>query len=399
MSLFASGPSYDKLKTNLRLCISRFKLGQKKKSELSQKSRKDIADYLAMGKADRARIRVEHIIREDYYMEAMEMMEMYCDLLLARFGLLKEMNTLDPGLAESVSSIIWAGLRMVTDVPELKLVCDQLGKKYGELYVKGVREGSIETVNAKLMHRLSAEPPPRNLVESYLAEIAAAHGIKYEPQVVNDDKPGNGGIGELIDMGEGVGPAAGFRPDLMGPSQGSHPAKIAPAFEPPMPEVQPGEPPAHRVPRGPPICRAARPPLSHRTPQSRSTMTKRTIRTPRPPPRAPSERTYRRLRTTPQPWEGMASRRTFRRSPISLTCRTLTPVPREVGELEGLVPLGVMWTLTSSPDASRTSNVESETSRDQQLPTTKVSQITDNGLHMILGLAVTRRSRLLIANK
>ena len=69
------------------------------------------------GKPDRARIRVEHIIREDYYCEAMEMIEMYCDLLLARFGLIRETQTIDSGLEESVSSIIWAGPRIVTDIP------------------------------------------------------------------------------------------------------------------------------------------------------------------------------------------------------------------------------------------------------------------------------------------
>ena len=40
---------------------------------MSLKSRKEIADYLAINKSDRARIRVEHIIREDNYVEAMEM--------------------------------------------------------------------------------------------------------------------------------------------------------------------------------------------------------------------------------------------------------------------------------------------------------------------------------------
>ena len=49
----------------------------------------EIADYISAGKEDRARIRVEHIIREDYLVEAMELLEMYCDLLLARFGLIQ----------------------------------------------------------------------------------------------------------------------------------------------------------------------------------------------------------------------------------------------------------------------------------------------------------------------
>jgi vacuolar protein sorting-associated protein IST1 len=35
---------------------------------------------------------VEHIIREDYLVEAMEILELYCDLLLARFGLIQSMK-------------------------------------------------------------------------------------------------------------------------------------------------------------------------------------------------------------------------------------------------------------------------------------------------------------------
>lgn len=62
-NMFSSGPNYTKLKTHLRLSVNRLKLLEKKKTELAQKSRKEIADYLAAGKTERAKIRVEHIIR------------------------------------------------------------------------------------------------------------------------------------------------------------------------------------------------------------------------------------------------------------------------------------------------------------------------------------------------
>ena len=48
--MFSSGPNYSKLKTNLRLSINRLKLLEKKKTELTQKARKEIADYLSTGK-------------------------------------------------------------------------------------------------------------------------------------------------------------------------------------------------------------------------------------------------------------------------------------------------------------------------------------------------------------
>jgi len=58
--------------------------------------------------------------REDYMVEAMEIVEMYCDLLLARFGLVTQMKDLDDGIAEAVSTLIWVAPRMQTDVQELK---------------------------------------------------------------------------------------------------------------------------------------------------------------------------------------------------------------------------------------------------------------------------------------
>lgn len=61
--MFSSNPNYTKLKTHLRLAINRLKLLEKKKTELTQKARKEIAEYIAAGKSERAKIRVEHIIR------------------------------------------------------------------------------------------------------------------------------------------------------------------------------------------------------------------------------------------------------------------------------------------------------------------------------------------------
>ena len=185
--MFSSGANYNKLKTNLRLCINRLKLLEKKKSEMAMKSRKvrkkkiadsyfdylqEIADYMQAGKLERAKIRVEHIIREDYMVEAMEVLEMYCDLLLARFGLIQQMKTLDDGLAEAISSIIWVSPRLQADVQELKVVADQFAAKYGKPYAQACKENAVGTVSVKLMHKLSVQAPPKITVEKYLIEIA-----------------------------------------------------------------------------------------------------------------------------------------------------------------------------------------------------------------------------------
>ncbi|XP_063169166.1 IST1 homolog isoform X2 [Candoia aspera] len=194
--MLGSGFKAERLRVNLRLVINRLKLLEKKKTELAQKARKEIADYLSAGKDERARIRVEHIIREDYLVEAMEILELYCDLLLARFGLIHSMKELDSGLAEAVSTLIWAAPRLQSEVAELKI----------------------------LMHKLNVEAPPKILVERYLIEIAKNYNVPYEPDSVVMAEAPAGVEADLIDVGfvddikkGGGGGSGGFMAPLPGP--------------------------------------------------------------------------------------------------------------------------------------------------------------------------------------
>ncbi|XP_045524025.1 IST1 homolog isoform X2 [Pieris brassicae] len=188
--MFSTNPNYSKLKTHLRLSINRLKLLEKKKTELAQKARKEIAEYIAIGKPERAKIRVEHIIREDYMVEAMEIVEMYCDLILARFGLITQMKDLDEGLAEAISSLIWVAPRMHTDVQELKIISDLLTAKYGKVYAEACRSESVNSISEKLRHKLSVQSPPKILVEKYLIEIAKNFNVEYTPdeQVMREEE-------------------------------------------------------------------------------------------------------------------------------------------------------------------------------------------------------------------
>ncbi|KAH8297563.1 hypothetical protein KR054_003072 [Drosophila jambulina] len=217
--MFSSGPNYNKLKTNLRLALNRLKLLEKKKAELTQKSRKEIADYLATGKTERARIRVEHIIREDYLVEAMEMVEMYCDLLLARFGLITQMKELDTGIAEPVASLVWVCPRLQSDIAELKIISDIFVSKYGPEFAEHSRTATGEHfVSEKLMHKLTLQAPPKLLVEKYLIAIAKNYNIEYEPdpQVMQEDQPPPQHLIDLSDRNNLSGGPGGPAPPQMG---------------------------------------------------------------------------------------------------------------------------------------------------------------------------------------
>uniref|UniRef100_A0A2K6SVC0 IST1 homolog n=1 Tax=Saimiri boliviensis boliviensis TaxID=39432 RepID=A0A2K6SVC0_SAIBB len=253
--MLGSGFKAERLRVNLRLVINRLKLLEKKKTELAQKARKEIADYLAAGKDERARIRVEHIIREDYLVEAMEILELYCDLLLARFGLIQSMKELDSGLAESVSTLIWAAPRLQSEVAELKIVADQLCAKYSKEYGKLCRTNQIGTVNDRLMHKLSVEAPPKILVERYLIEIAKNYNVPYEPDSVVMAEAPPGVETDLIDVGftddvkkggpgRGGGGGGGFTVPVGGPD-GTVPMPM------PMPMPSANTPFSYPLPKGP----------------------------------------------------------------------------------------------------------------------------------------------------
>uniref|UniRef100_UPI00358F0D98 IST1 homolog n=1 Tax=Myxine glutinosa TaxID=7769 RepID=UPI00358F0D98 len=251
--MMSGGFKSDRLKANLRVVIGRLKLLQKKKTELAQKACAEVAEVLRAGKEDRARLRVEQVVREDLLVEGMEILELLCDLLLARFGLVTSMKELDQGLSESVSSIIWATPRLVGEIPELKVVSDQLCAKYSKEFGKLCRTNQMNTVNQKLLRKLTAETPPTLLVEQYLVEIAKNYKITYQHNYL-EVEPGMEAIHLNESMGKHDGPGSGSQ-------GGGHYCDLDAG-----PEVMPRCSQQHRPGFGPPPEANYPPPLPHQKP-------------------------------------------------------------------------------------------------------------------------------------
>ncbi|KAI8147521.1 regulator of Vps4 activity in the MVB pathway-domain-containing protein [Fennellomyces sp. T-0311] len=190
----------NKLKVHLKLSINRLKMLQAKKTSLSQHQRREIATLLDKGKEESARIRVEHIIREDLLIETMEMLELYCDLLLARFGLIEQYKTCDPGIAEAVNTLIWAAPR-TDEVKELVSVRDQFAARYGKEFVLNALDNVDHVVNDRVITKLQVSAPDPYLVERYLEEIAKSYDVMWESSILaaeeesdeDDDSSGGGG--------------------------------------------------------------------------------------------------------------------------------------------------------------------------------------------------------------
>jgi hypothetical protein len=128
---------------------------------------------------------VEHVIREDFNVEALEILELYCELLLARFGLVESMKHCDAAISEAVNTIIYAAPR--TDIVELSLARDQLMTKYGKEFSLAAMENVNDQVNTRIVQKLKIQTPDPMLVNQYLSEIARAYNVSWvglEPQGV-----------------------------------------------------------------------------------------------------------------------------------------------------------------------------------------------------------------------
>ncbi|KAF9169974.1 hypothetical protein BGX21_009385 [Mortierella sp. AD011] len=184
-------------KVQLKLSVNRLQMLQNKKNMLAQQQRKEIARLLETGKEESARIRVEHIIREDFSTEALEIIELYCELLLARFGLLEQMKNCDPAIIEAVNTLIYAAPR--SEVKELLLVRDQLAAKFGRDFVTNAMENKDESVNPRIIQKLKVQTPDPYLVNRYLEEIAKTFKVNWTADPETDHQLIGAMDGEFID--------------------------------------------------------------------------------------------------------------------------------------------------------------------------------------------------------
>ncbi|KDQ63062.1 hypothetical protein JAAARDRAFT_188683 [Jaapia argillacea MUCL 33604] len=186
-----------KAKVQLRLSVQRLRTLQEKKEAQAKSTRRDIATLLERGKIETARIKVENIINEDIYLELLELMELYCELLIARFGILDQ-PTREPDAAvrEGVCSIIHAAPR--TELKELQILRELLMHKYGREFSLAAIENRDSCVTERVTKKLVVATPSPELVNAYLSEIAKGYSIAWSPPQNNIDESSGGGVKEAV---------------------------------------------------------------------------------------------------------------------------------------------------------------------------------------------------------
>ncbi|CAK7326585.1 unnamed protein product [Dovyalis caffra] len=171
--------------------------------------RKEIAQFLQAGQEAIARIRVEHVIREQNIWAAYEILELFCEFLLARVPILESQRfymekygdnhlslamtkyiQFDPDakecpaeLREAIASIIFAAPRC-SEVPDLLQIKNLFAAKYGKEFSMAASELRPDSgVNRAIIERLSVSAPSAETRLKVLKEIAQEYSLEWDSSI------------------------------------------------------------------------------------------------------------------------------------------------------------------------------------------------------------------------
>jgi vacuolar protein sorting-associated protein IST1 len=227
------------------MAVQRIQIANNKRVNGVKHQKQKISQLLAEHKDEKARIQVEHIIRDDFTIEGYEVLELMCELVHER---IRQVTTSvkDPPeeMKEAIASLIWASRNV--DIEELRNVRQQLRQKYTAEFVKQSETNENNLVNPRLYAKLTYKPPSQYLVVKYLEEIARAYNVDWTPSSLllnaaanestaggdEDGKGANGGeevhaskdapfstpSGSSIQMAPASGFASAYAPTLIAPA-------------------------------------------------------------------------------------------------------------------------------------------------------------------------------------
>ncbi|XP_039056187.1 uncharacterized protein LOC120199049 isoform X2 [Hibiscus syriacus] len=180
-SFFNKGFKATKCKTLLKLTIPRIKLLRNRREIQIKQMRREIAKLLETGQEATARIRVEHIIREENMMAAQEILELFCELIAVRLPIIEIQRECPLDLKEAISSVCFAAPRCA-DLTELMQVQMLFISKYGKEFVLAATELRPDCgVNRQLIELLSIRAPSPEVKLNILKEIAEEHELEWDP--------------------------------------------------------------------------------------------------------------------------------------------------------------------------------------------------------------------------
>ncbi|KAJ4833382.1 hypothetical protein Tsubulata_032957 [Turnera subulata] len=178
LSVFRPGFNSSKCKTAAKMAVARIKLLRNKREAVVRQMRRDIASLLKSGQDATARIRVEHVIREQNVLAANEFIELFCDLIVARITIIAKQRACPADLKKGIASLIFAYPRC-SEIPELLALRKIFEKKYGRDFVSAAVD-LRRNAGVKSHDKLSVRTPSGEVKLKVMKEIAKEYQIEWD---------------------------------------------------------------------------------------------------------------------------------------------------------------------------------------------------------------------------
>ncbi|KAK1313185.1 hypothetical protein QJS10_CPA06g02194 [Acorus calamus] len=187
-----------KLKSLLRLGLSRLTVLKNQRLVRSSHSRSDVAQLLRLAQTQRALLRVEHVIKEQDMLDTFMMLEIHCNVLLERITLFENHEQCPEELREAVTSLIFASSRC-SGFPELREMRSVFASLYGKEFV--VLHDNCG-VDAKMIQKMSTAQPSLESRIKAMKEIALAEGITVDIEKIVSENMEESGLRQTKTQGQ-----------------------------------------------------------------------------------------------------------------------------------------------------------------------------------------------------
>ncbi|EEF45626.1 protein with unknown function [Ricinus communis] len=152
--------------------ISRLAYIQKQHKIRCSQARADVVQLLNVGQQERALLRVEHVIREQNMLDAYDIIDNYCHLLMERVVMLENKKKCPDELKEAISSLIFAASRC-GELPEMQKIRCLFESRFGKEFTTRAAELRNNCgVNPKIAKKLVTRQPSLDSKLKTLNEIA-----------------------------------------------------------------------------------------------------------------------------------------------------------------------------------------------------------------------------------
>jgi vacuolar protein sorting-associated protein IST1 len=179
-----------RLKSLLGLAAKRIAVVRGHRQVRHAQARGDVEQLLRLGHPDRALLRAEQVVREADALDALAMLDSYCNLVADRAALVDAHHDCPEELREAAAGLVYAAARF-GDLPELQEVRALIAAKFGRGFVSAAAElRSGCGIDMKIVQKLSTKQPGLERRQAVLLEIGAEKDIPVHLHNPTYEEPG-----------------------------------------------------------------------------------------------------------------------------------------------------------------------------------------------------------------